>query len=142
MAWAELRLDRGALQAVGMNRAKTLVTRTTRRTFNRSQILCPVDTGYLRASGSFTVGRVARGWRGEIEYSARYALAVHNGRRALTIRAKGGKSMRFEIDGRVVYARAVHQPARAARPFLSQALAQVAFPAGFRVVNKVNIGTL
>ena len=50
--------------------------------------------------------------------------------------------MRFEIDGRVVYARAVHQPARAARPFLSQALAQVAFPAGFRVVNKVNIGTL
>jgi hypothetical protein len=142
MAYAHLRLDRGALQQVGMNKAKTLVTRATRRTFNRSQILCPVDTGYLRASGSFTVGRVARSWRGEIEYTARYAATVHNGRRALTIRAKGGKSMRFEVDGRVVYARAVHQPARPARPFLSQALAEVAFPMGFRVVNRVYIGAL
>ena len=139
MAWAELRLNRGALQAVGMNRAKTLVTRTTRRTFNRSQILCPVDTGYLRASGGFRVHRVARSWRGEIEYTARYAAAVHNGRRALTIRSSTGKALRFIVDGQVVYAQAVHQPARAARPFLSRALAEVALPAGFRVINRVRI---
>jgi hypothetical protein len=139
MAWAELRLNRGALQAVGMNRAKTLVTRTTRRTFNRSQILCPVDTGYLRASGGLRVHRVARSWRGEIEYTARYAAAVHNGRRALTIRSSTGKALRFIVDGQVVYAQAVHQPARAARPFLSRALAEVALPAGFRVINRVRI---
>jgi hypothetical protein len=139
MAWAELRLNRSALQQIGMNKAKTLVTRTTRRTFNRSQILCPVDTGYLRASGGFRVYRVARSWRGEIEYTARYAAAVHNGRRALTIRSSTGKRLRFIVDGQVVWAREVHQPARAARPYLSQALAEVALPAGFRVVNKVRI---
>lgn len=139
MAWAELRLNRGALQQVGMNRAKTLVTRTTRRTFNRSQILCPVDTGLLRASGGFRVHQVARSWRGEIEYTASYAAAVHNGRRALTIRSSTGKALRFIVDGQVVYARAVHQPARAPRPYLGLALYQVAFPAGFRVVNKVRV---
>ena len=139
MAWAELRLNRGALQQIGMNKAKTLVTRTTRRTFNRSQILCPVDTGFLRASGGFRVYQVARSWRGEIEYTARYAAAVHNGRRALTIRSSTGKRLRFIVDGRVVYAREVHQPARAARPYLGRALYEVAFPAGFRVVNKVRV---
>ena len=123
-----------------MARAETLVKRTTRRTFNRSQILVPVDNGILRASGGWRTYRVARSWRGEIEYTARYAAAVHNGRRALTIRAKGRKSLRFVVDGRVVYARSVHQPARPARPYLSRALAQIALPAGFRVVNRVHIG--
>jgi hypothetical protein len=140
MAYVHLRIDRGALQAVGMSRAETLVRRTTRRTFNRSQVLCPVDTGYLRASGKFSVGRVARSWRGEIEYTANYAATVHNGRRALTIRARGNKRMRFVVNGEVVFARVVHQPARPARPFLSMALAQVALPAGFRVMNRVYIG--
>lgn len=123
-----------------MNRAETLVKRVTRRTFNRSQVLCPVDNGTLRLSGGWNTYRVARSWRGEIEYTARYAAAVHNGRRALTIRARGRKAMRFVVDGRVVYARSVHQPARAARPFLSRALVQIALPAGFRVVNRAGIG--
>jgi hypothetical protein len=120
-----------------MRKAEDLVRRTTRRTFNRSQVLVPVDNGFLRASGGWRVYRVARSWRGEIEYAARYAAAVHNGRRALTIRARGKKAMRFVVDGQVVYARAVHQPARPARPYLMLALSQVATPAGFRVVNRM-----
>lgn len=140
VANVELRINRSALQQVGMNKAETLVKRTTRRVFNRSQILVPVDNGILRASGGWRTFRVARSWRGEIEYTARYAAAVHNGRRALTIRAKGKGRLRFVVDGRVVYARSVHQPARPARPYLGLALYQVAFPAGFRVRQAVRVG--
>lgn len=139
MAWAQVRINRGALQQVGMNKAQALVTRTTRRTFNRSQVTVPVDTGILRASGGWRVYRVARSWRGEVDYTARYAAAVHNGRRALTIRARGRKAMRFVVDGQVVYARSVRQPARAARPFLAVSLYQVAVPAGFRVSTGINL---
>jgi hypothetical protein len=128
-----LRLDRAQLQGVGMKRAKTLVTRATRRTFNRSQVLAPVDTGLLRASGKMKVGPRGAMYVGQVEYTVDYAAAVHNGRRALTIRAKGGGRMRFVMDGRVVFARSVHQPARAARPYLADALREAATEAGFRV---------
>ena len=77
-----------------MDEARTLVNRVVRRTFTRSQILCPVDTGNLRASGRMELGS-DRGALviGGITYGARYAAAVHEGRRALTIRARrpGGK---------------------------------------------------
>lgn len=136
MARYELNLNRPALHMVGMNKAKTLVTRVTRRTLNRSAVLCPVDTGLLRASGKMNVGGFGAQYRGTVEYDADYAAAVHNGRRALTIRAKrpGGR-LKFTIDGRTVYAREVRQPARPGRPFLRNALQEVAGAEGFRVVS-------
>lgn len=134
MAIHTLRIDRAQLHGVGMDEARKAVNRVVRRTFTRSQILAPVDTGYLRASGRLVLGR-DRGAVviGSVEYTARYAAAVHNGRRALTIRAKGNGRLKFTVDGRTVYARSVHQPARAGRPFLSTALREVAPQEGFRV---------
>jgi hypothetical protein len=130
-----LRLDRAQLHGVGMDEARRRVNRVVRRTFTRSQVLTPVDTGNLRASGRMDLAR-DRGSLviGGVEYTANYAAAVHNGRRALTIRAKrpGGK-LRFVVDGRVVYARQVHQPARAGRPFLATAFREVAAQEGFSV---------
>lgn len=128
MATFELKLNKEKLQTIGMRRAKSLVTRVTRRTFNRSQALCPVDTGNLRASAWMTVDQNGPSFvTGTILYTAEYAAAVHNGRRALTIKPRrpGGK-LRFTVGGKVVYARQVHQPARAARPFLANALREVA----------------
>lgn len=133
-----LDLNTAALHQVGMDAAETLVTRVTRRTLNRSAVLCPVDTGILRASGQMRIGRFGSQVKGEVEYTADYAAAVHNGRRALTIRAKGRGRLRFEVGGRVVYARQVHQPARPGRPFLTDALRDVAEPEGFDVT--VSIG--
>lgn len=129
-----LRLDMPALHGVGMDEARKKVNRVVRRTFNRSQVLTPVDTGNLRASGGMDLGS-DRGSVviGSITYSARYAAAVHEGRRALTIRAKGNGRLKFTVDGRTVYARQVHQPARAGRPFLAQALREVAPQEGFTV---------
>jgi hypothetical protein len=117
-----------------MDQGRKAVNSVVRRTFNRSQVLCPVDTGLLRASGSPDLA-TDQGLLviGGVTYSARYAAAVHNGRRALTIRAKGGGRLKFTVDGRTVYARQVHQPARAGKPFLAQALREVAPGFGFRV---------
>jgi len=129
-----LRIDRGQLQGVGMDAARKAVNRVVRRTYTRSQILVPVDNGPLRASGQPDLAN-DRGAMviGGVTYSIEYAAAVHNGRRALTIRAKGNGRLRFVVDGRTVYARSVHQPARAGRPYLSQALREVAAQEGFTV---------
>jgi hypothetical protein len=131
----KLQINRSELQRVGMDEARRAVNRVVRRTYTRSQALTPVDTGNLRASGRMDLGS-DRGSVviGGVTYAAEYAAAVHNGRRALTIRAKkpGGR-LRFKVGGRVVFAREVRQPARAARPFLAQALREVAGQEGFGV---------
>jgi hypothetical protein len=133
MAKHTLRVDAGALNHEGLTVARRAVTKVVRRTLNRSAVLAPVDTGYLRASGKMSVADRGLLVVGEVEYTANYAAAVHNGRKALTIRAKGNGRLRFVVDGRVVYARQVHQPARAGRPFLSTALREVAAEEGFTV---------
>lgn len=134
---ATLHLARARLQATGMKEARRKVATATRKTLARSAILCPVDTGLLRASGGMTPV-VSRGTtvEAQVRYTAEYAAAVHNGRRALTIRPRrpGGR-LRFRVGGRIVYARRVHQKARAARPFLTTALREVAAQEGFRFTN-------
>lgn len=131
-----LRLNLSALNGEGLTVARRVVGRVTRGTFHRSQVLCPVDTGNLRASGQMDVQTVGLVVTGDVEYTAKYAAAVHEGRRALTIRAKGNGRLRFVVDGRVVYARQVHQPARAGRPFLRTALIEVATQEGFVVSSR------
>jgi hypothetical protein len=128
-----LRLDRSSLNGEGVKTAQRTVRRITRGTFNRSQVLCPVDTGNLRATGQMDMQTSGLVVSGSVEYTARYAAAVHEGRRALTIRAKGGGRLKFVIDGRTVYAREVHQPARAGRPFLRDALIETAAREGITV---------
>lgn len=130
-----LRLNRPALQGEGMDTARKAVNRVVRRTYTRSQILCPVDNGLLRASGRPDLAS-DRGLMviGGVTYTAEYAAAVHNGRRALTIKArKPGGRLKFTVGGRTVYARSVRQPARAGRPFLATALREVAAQEGFTV---------
>jgi hypothetical protein len=132
-----LYLNRAELHGVGMAEARKRVARATRRTLNRSAVLVPVDTGYLRATGQMKLGQRGPLVRGEVEYTANYAAAVHNGRRALTIRSKpGGPKLRFEVGGRTVYTRVVHQRARPARPYLSTALREVAAQEGFRYTGR------
>jgi hypothetical protein len=133
MARHTLHIDTGALNHEGLTVARRAVTKVVRRTLNRSAVLCPVDTGYLRATGKMNVGDRGLTIVGEVEYTANYAAAVHEGRRALTIKAKGNGRLKFVVDGRTVYARQVHQPARAGRPFLSTALREVAAEEGFTV---------
>lgn len=124
------------LHEAGMKEARKRVSRVVRRTYNRSAVLCPVDTGYLRASGRMMPATI-RGSTviGGVVYGAHYAAAVHEGRRTLVFSAKRKKYLKFKVDGRVVYARSVRQPARAGRPFLATALREVAAGQGFTVVS-------
>lgn len=129
-----IRIDDAQLNGVGVREARAAVARVVRRTLNRSAVLCPVDTGNLRASGQSNVSVTGLVVVGEVVYTARYAAAVHEGRRALTIRARRpGGMLKFTVDGRTVYARSVRQPARAGRPFLATALREVAAAEGFGV---------
>jgi hypothetical protein len=120
-----------------MDAGRKSVNRVVRRTYNRSQVLVPVDDGPLRASGQPDLAQ-DRGSLviGGVTYTAEYAAAVHNGRRALTIRPKSNRPnarLKFTVGGRTVFARSVHQPARAGRPYLAQALREVAAQEGFTV---------
>lgn len=132
-----LRINRAALHGEGMDTGRKAVNRVIRRTFNRSQVLVPVDNGLLRASGKPDLARDQGSVViGSVTYTAEYAAAVHNGRRALTIQAKRNRPnarLKFTVNGRTVYARSVHQPARAGRPYLAQALREVAAQEGFTV---------
>jgi hypothetical protein len=138
----QLDLDQNALQQLGMSTAKTLVTRVTRRTLNRSTVLVPVDNGPLRAHGQMRVGSFGNQVRGEVEYDIEYALMVHDGTSPHVIRPKRARSrrnprrpamLRFEVGGQVVYARQVNHPGTKPRPYLSTALREVAEPEGFLV---------
>lgn len=120
----------------GLTVARRVVSRVVRRTHTRSQVLCPVDTGNLRATGQTNVSEKGLTVSGEVKYTAKYAAAVHEGRRALTIRARGGGYLRFVVDGRTVFAREVRQPARAGRPFLLNALREVAAQEGLDVTSR------
>lgn len=138
MANYQLDLNTAALHQIGMDTAHTLVTRVTRRTLNRSAVLVPVDKGRLRASGMMRVGRFGSEVRGEVEYDADYALAVHNGTPAHIITPRAGRVLRFDTPGGVVYARRVHHPGTPGRPFLTDALQDVAEAEGFDVT--ISIG--
>lgn len=132
-----VRLAQARMQATGMAAARKIVTRATRRTDTRSAILAPVDTGYLRSSRRMNVGERGNSVIGEVRYTAEYAAAVHNGRRALIIRSRpGGPKLRFTVGGRVVYTREVHQRARKGRPFLTTALREVAAQEGLRYTDR------
>lgn len=140
MVGHSLRINKPALQGEGMEAGRKAVNRVVRRTYARSQVLVPVDDGPLRASGRPDLAR-DRGATviGGVTYTIEYAAAVHEGRRALTIRAKPRRNgrpgrLKFTVGGRTVYAREVHQPARAGRPYLAQALREVAAQEGFSVV--------
>lgn len=126
-----LELNHAVLQRIAREDAGRLVLSTTRRVYNRAKVLAPVDTGNLRAAHSWTVKLVAGKPTGRVENRVNYALPVHNGRRAIVIRPRRRKALRFVINGRVVFARWVHQPSRRPKPWLNTALVQVAVPQGF-----------
>lgn len=126
-------VSRAELHGLGMSEARKRVARVTRKTLNRSAILCPVDTNYLRSTGKANVGARGSTVVGRVEYTADYAAAVHEGRGPVTIRPKrAGGMLKFQVGGKTVHAKVVHQPARAGRPFLADALREVSAQESFR----------
>lgn len=138
-----LQINQPVLNQVGVEAGTRLVNRVVRRTLNRSAVLCPVYSGNLRGTGQMNpAATFGNQVRGGVEYTADYAMMVHDGTPPHVIQPKRARSvrnprrqamLRFEVDGQVVFAREVRHPGTKPRPFLTDALRQVAEPEGFRV---------
>lgn len=107
------------------------VTRITLRVLNRAKVLTPVDTGNLRSSHQFKLTQSANRVTGEVYTKVKYALAVHEGRRALTIYPKNKQALAFTWHGRPMVRKSVSQPARRGRPWLRDALREQATREGY-----------
>lgn len=132
MARGSVRLDNSGVRADANAVARDAVRRISRRVLNRSAILCPVDTGRLRASGRMRIGEGPRGPQGVVEYPVNYAAAVHDGSRPHTIRARKKKALAFKVGGRTVLVKSVRHPGAQGRPFLRMAAKEVASAEGFQ----------
>lgn len=126
-----LRFEQAKADKIAKQEAFRLVGDTTRRIFNRANILTPVDTGTLRAGNQMAVSRASRGARGWVYNNISYADAVHDGSGPYTIRPKKGKALKFVVDGQTVFARSVRHPGTKGRPWIARAGREIATRQGF-----------
>ncbi len=129
---ARIRLDQAALNRQIRGASRNELNEAAQDVVNRAQILCPVDTGRLRASiriesrrtlalrSIFTIGS-----------DVYYAPFVNDGTRPHEIRPRRAQALRFVIGGRVVFAKVVHHPGTRPNPFLDRALREVAGARGY-----------
>lgn len=109
------------------------VMRVTLKVLNRARVTAPVDQGNLRASHQFKLTQSASQVSGEVFTRVKYALAVHGGRPAVTIYPRTKQALAFRWHGRQYVRKSVTQPARKGRPWLRDALAEVAAAEGYRM---------
>lgn len=146
MARVRIRLARDELEKIAAQGAGKLVLSATRRTLNRARVLSPWDTGNLRASHTMTIKRLKKKRVvGRVSSRVNYALAVHEGTRPHVIRPKrkkalafqrggsvaGGGGARIRFGGRMVVVKKVNHPGTQPRPWLRQAMTEVAAQRGF-----------
>jgi hypothetical protein len=131
---ARLRLDRSDLRRAIRQASMSELRVVGPAAVNRAKILCPVDTGRLRAS---IRGEAQRTWtlrpRFVVGSDVEYAPYVNDGTGPHIIRPRNAQALRFVVDGRVVFARVVHHPGTRAQPFLDRALREVTAGRGYRI---------
>ncbi|HEX5705617.1 MAG TPA: hypothetical protein VFX97_20615 [Pyrinomonadaceae bacterium] len=133
---ARIQIDQADLRRVIRGASLRELENTGRRVVNRGKILCPVDTGRLRAS---IKGKANRTWtlRPQFTVSSNvdYAEMVHDGTRPHIIRPRTKQALKFTVGGQVVFAKVVHHPGTRARPFLDRALREETAGRGYRITN-------
>lgn len=131
----DLRSD-GQINAVASRAALPEIVKITRKVLNRARVLAPVRTGRLRSSGRMDILITSVGPTGKVTFPVSYARFVHEGTRAHVIRAKKKKALKFKgAGGGFVYRRKVNHPGTKARPFVEDALREIAPPLGFAVTS-------
>jgi hypothetical protein len=126
-------LFQAVIKAVLQDDVGKEVVRTTLKVLNRARVLTLVDTGNLRASHQFKIKSAANGITGEVFTKVKYARVVHEGRRALVIRPNQKQALAFVWHGQPMVRKWVSQPARPGRPWLRDALREVATSEGYKM---------
>lgn len=124
---ARLSIDEGALQAHVMERLDIFAKGFVSTVSATAKTIAPVRTGRLKASIHPDPVRRSGPWRIDtgVSADAPYAAPVHEGARPHVIRPRHARVLRFEVEGRVVFARRVNHPGQRAQPFLSNAVHRV-----------------
>jgi predicted transcriptional regulator len=107
--------------------------RVTMRVLSRAQVLCPVDQGNLRAAHGIKFKSTETRQIGEVNNKVKYALPVHEGRRQLVIYPKKKQALAFHWHGQPMVRKWVNQPARRGKPWLRDALREVAAQEGYKM---------
>lgn len=95
-----------------LRRIGILIARSARKIAGR-------DTGALRKSIYVRQGVRARYQYVEVGANVRHAYDHHEGTKRHTITPRGGRMLRFNVGGRVVYARKVNHPGARPRKYLT-----------------------
>jgi len=125
-------VDREGANAAAARVGLVEVTDLCRKIQNQATINCPVDTGFLRSYHFMNVKVMRTRVKGTVGNRAKYAAAVHDGSGPHIIRARRKKALRFEVEGKVVFARSVRHPGTQGRPWLLEAAERTAVASGFR----------
>lgn len=112
------------------------VTKTTIKVLNRAKVLTPVDTGNLRASHQMRITQSATKVKGEVFTRVKYALPLHEGRRPVVIYPKTKQALAFRWHGQQFVRKWVSQPGRPGRPWMRDALREVAASEGYKMQSK------
>lgn len=114
------------------NASRSELREASRQVVNRARVLAPVRTGRLRSSIRAEPPRFFS-LRGSVSVGSdlEYAGFVNDGTRPHQIRPRNAQVLRFNVGGRVVFARVVNHPGTKARPFLDRALREVAAQRGY-----------
>ena len=120
---------KGVLQDLGGRE----VLRVTLKVLNRAKVMTPVDTGNLRASHQFKIKNGASKITGEVFTRVKYALPVHEGRRPVVIYPKTKQALAFHWHGQQYVRKWVSQPARRGKPWMRDALREVAASEGYKM---------
>lgn len=127
-------LYQGVIKGMLFGLATKDVTRVTIKVLNRSKVTTPVDTGNLRAGHQFRIKESGQRVTGEVFNKVKYALPVHNGRGPITIYPKKKQALAFYWHGQKMVRKSVFQPARKGRPWMRDALKEVAQQEGYKMM--------
>lgn len=129
---ARVRLDRANLNRTLSNASRTELREAGRQVVNRARVLVAVRSGRLRGSIKADPPRIFS-FRGSLTVGSdvEYAAAVNDGARPHIIRPRSKQVLRFNVGGRVVFARVVHHPGNKGSHFLDRALREVAVRRGY-----------
>lgn len=118
----DVRIDQGRLSRFLRLRGGIIERNLARRTARVADIARSLAPGTMPRYIDWHIEEGRRGLQGVITCDHPATLYVLQGTRPHVIKPRRAQALRFEVDGRIVYAKIVRHPGTRANPFLQRAL--------------------